>query len=276
MLTRVDVQSENPFYLNIRDARPTDSIIVEKIEGLSPPDVDLFVGDYARDGGFYGGRRVPPRTVVFTLGLNPNYRNGESASGLRRMLYKAFLDPFIDGDSLGFILKDDEVPDRVIVGYTEKFEGDYFSDDTTVQITVRCPNPYLVDAQQTVLSLMGTSSPFSYSGTAETGLIISSKVTVPTNDLTIDLNGKLLALEYAFQVDDVVTINTNKGSRSIRLTRTSGGVTTTTDILYALVTGSTWLEVHSTQNTIKAYGATDSSVVADIVEVRFNAQHWGI
>ena len=50
MLTRVDVQSENPFYLQIRDARPSDSIHVAKIEGLGPPDIDIQMGDYARDG----------------------------------------------------------------------------------------------------------------------------------------------------------------------------------------------------------------------------------
>src|SRR5688500_12071057 len=118
MLTSVDVQSENPFVLEIRNAMPTDSVIVEKIEGLGPPDVDLFMGDYARDGGYYSGRRVPPRNVTFTLRVNPNYKVNESVSGLRNMLYKAFMDPFTNTDGLSFILHDDELPDRFVQGHT--------------------------------------------------------------------------------------------------------------------------------------------------------------
>lgn len=276
MLTRVDVQSENPFYLNIRDARPTDSIIVEKIEGLSPPDVDLFMGDYARDGGFYSGRRVPPRTVIFTLMINPNYKNDESTSGLRRFLYKTFMDPFIEGDSVGFILKDDELPDRTLSGYTEKFEGDIFSDDTTVQITVRCPNPYLRDYSQTVLDMIGPSSPFTYNGSAEAGLIMSAEIVVSTDTLVFDLNGKKMALTYPFVVGDTVVINTNRGNRSIRLVREVADVSTTTDILYSLQTGSNWLEIHSESNIISAYGVTETSAVANLTEIRYYAQHWGI
>lgn len=276
MLTRVDVQSENPFYLNIRDARPTDSIIVEKIEGLSPPDVDLFMGDYARDGGFYNGRRVPPRTVVFTLLINPNYKKNESTSGLRRFLYKTFMDPFVEGDSVGFVLHDDELPDRVFNGYTEKFEGDIFSDDTTVQITLRCPNPYLRDYSQTVIDMMGPSSPFVYSGSAEAGLIMSSEIMVNSDTLTFDLNGKTMILKYPFVVGDVVVANTIRGNRSIRLTREVAGVSTTTDILYSLQTGSYWLEIHSENNIISAYGASSGSAVANLTEIRYHAQHWGI
>lgn len=276
MLTRVDVQSENPFYLNIRDARPTDSIIVEKIEGLSPPDIDLFMGDYARDGGFYSGRRVPPRTVIFTLLLNPNYRNGETADGLRRMLYRAFLDPFIDSDNPGFRLKDDELPERIFSGYTEKFEGDIFSDDTTVQITVRCPDPYLRDYEQTSLELIGPSSPFNYSGDAETGMIVTAEIVVATDVLVLDLNERKMVLSYPFSAGDKVVVNTNRGSRSIRLTREVGGVTTTTDILYARVPETPWLEIHSASNTIQAYGSSETSAVANITELKYYARYWGI
>lgn len=277
MLTRVDVQSENPFYLNIRDSRPTDSIIVEKIEGLGPPDVDLFMGDYARDGGFYSGRRVPPRSVTITLKLNPDYSRGESVSGLRTMLYKAFLDPFISSDSPSLILKDDELPDRYLIGYTEKFEADLFSTETIVQISMLCPNPYIWDNAQTIRTATGPSIPFTYGGSAETGFELRATITIPTTSLNFSLNGSAegtLGLAYGagFQEGDKIYVDTRPGSRRITLTRGS----VTTNILYAKLSYSKWLELHAKDNVINAYGASTTSIVATINEIRFRAAHWGV
>lgn len=281
MLTRVDVQSENPFYLNIRDAKPTDSIIVEKIEGLGPPDVDLFMGDYARDGGFYSGRRVPPRTVTITLKLNPNYALGESVSGLRTMLYKAFLDPYIGSDSPSLILKDDEFPDRYLLGFTEKFETEVFSNETYAIVTMRCPNPFLWDMQVSTKPGAGPSIPFTYLGSAETGLELRATVTVPTSYLQFVLNSPaygtlLLSNSGGFLVDDKIYIDTRPGSRKIQLTRTVNGSAITQDILFTKSSNSKWLELHSRDNLLKAYGLNENQIVANLTEVRFRAAHWGV
>ena len=277
MLTRVDVQSENPFYLNIRDARPSDSIIVAKIEGLDPPDIDLFMGDYARDGGFYNGRRVPPRDVTFTLEYNPNYERNESVSGLRKMLYKAFLDPFSLADNVNIILKDDEMADRMITGYTSKFDGDVFTDDTTAQILMRCPNPYIVDVNPITLTGFGPTLPFEYKGSAEVGFVVELLITTNTSWLSVELGGRVMVLNYAFLTGDKVVLNTRRGQRRIQLVRTTAGVTTTTDILFTMVSGSdSWLDIHSEQNTMKSYGNVSSAVVATITKLNFQAQHWGV
>lgn len=273
MLTRVDVQSENPFYLNIRDARPTDSIIVSKIEGLGPVDIDLFIGDFARDGGSYDGRRVPPRDLTFWLEYNPNYEAGESVSGLRRLLYKTFLDPFPRSKSVPLIFHDDEVADQQLVGYTTKFDGDIFSDETTAQIVMRCPQPYLVDVVETVKLSEGPTLPFQYAGTAETGFIVEAEITVNTSWLKLDLNDVIMIMDYDFQVGDEVYIDTRPGSKRVQVTRAA----VTTDILYSLYTStSEWLLIHSPDNVLKIYGATPESIVGNITRVAFNAYHWGV
>lgn len=272
MLTQVDVQSENPFYLKIRDAKPTDSIILEKIEGLGPPDVDLFMGDYARDGGVYGGRRVPPRSLTITMGLNPNYVDDETVDGLRLLLYKAFMDPFVGDDGLSLILHDDVRDDRFVQGYVDKFDGDIFSDDTTAQISMRCPNPYIQDVDTTDLTASGPTFPFTYEGSAETGMIITAEMTVGAALVTLDLNGTKMFLDYTFLDNDIVTVDTRRGQRRIQVTRS--GVTT--DILYSLTPDSTWLELHSVSNTLKVYGATEATVVANLTDISFRGQHWGI
>lgn len=277
MLTRVDVQSENPFYLNIRDARPSDSIIVEKIDGLDPPAINLHMGDYARDGGFYGGRRVPPRDVNFTLRLNPNPKFGESVSGLRRLLYKAFLDPFAQADNTRIVLKDDELPDRFVSGYTEKFESDIFSDEPIVEIVMLCPNPYIIDVDATVVSASGPTVPFVYAGSAEAGMEITAVLTAASPYLTFDLNGERVRLSYAFEAGDRVYLNTIPGSRQVRINRVIGGVDTPIDALYTLDwSASKWIYLHSVQNTLRVYGNTANASIASIETITFQATHWGI
>lgn len=271
MLTRVDVVSENPFYLNIRGARPTDSILVDKIEGLDPPDIDTFMGDFARDGGTYGGRRVPPRSVTFTLTLNPNFKLGETHSGLRALLYKAFLDPYSDSDGVKILLKDDMLSDRYVFGYTEKFECDIFTPDPTAMISMLCPDPYLLDETPVVTPASGPTVPFTYTGTAEAGIEIDATLTTSSSVLKFDLNGRLMTINYGFQAGDQVSLNTSRGSRRLTVTRSS----VTTDILYALAT-TFWHEVHAPNNLLMAYGATTNDAVANITEVTIQGRHWGI
>lgn len=272
MLTRVDVQSENPFYLKIRDARPTDSIILEKIEGLDPPAIDLFMGDYARDGGFYSGRRVPPRNIVLTLRLNPNYKNDESVSGLRQLLYKAFIDPFDGADTVNLILHDDELADRYISGNVEKFETDVFSDEAVVTISMMCPNPYILDLVSTSLVGSGPQITFDYEGTAETGFILDVNITASTSYLQLDLNDRIMGLNYAFSSGDVVHINTVRGARQIQVT--AGGITT--NILYTLAAGGTWLEIHKPSNVLKVYGESAGALVGNVGTLVFRSAHWGV
>ena len=273
MLTRVDVLSENPFYMDIRGARPTDSIIVDKIDGLDPPDIELFMGDYARDGASYHGRRVPPRNITFTLLLNPDYRKNESVSGLRRMLYKAFFDPSPQSDDVRVVLHDDELADRYLTGHTESFEGDLFSDDTTVQIAMRCQNPYILDVDATSINASGPTVPFTYEGSAEAGMEVTAVLTTVANYLTFDLNGERVVLAHSFQVGDQVYLNTIPGQRKVTLTREN----VTTNILFALDwSKSKWIFIHSPVNTFRVYGLASNTVVANVTNITFRSHHWGV
>ena len=217
MLTRIDVDSENAFYIPIAGATPKDSLIVQKIEGLNPPDVTLFMGDYARDGGNYQGRRVGNRNVVITFDLNPNPALGETVDGLRELLYKAFLDPQPDADYIKLNFLDDAGRTRYVVGYTEKIETSPFDIDTSAQVSIICPDPYIRDDIKTVKADPSgwINVPFSYKGTAETGFEAEIYITAPTDTLTLENNGRTMVFNRSFFAGDVIKINTNAGSRSI-------------------------------------------------------------
>lgn len=274
MLTRIDVNSENAFYVPILGVTPKDSIICRSVTGLLPPDRDLFIGDYSRDGGFYQGNRVGNRNVVLTFDLNPNPALGETVSGLREMLYKAFYDPLIDADYLQLGLNLDDGRELYVVGYSEKFDGDIFSDDTSAQISMLCPDPYIRDIDETVLTHPAgwTTVPFAYAGTADTGFFVKIYITAPTSKLTVDNNGKTMVIERVFNSGDIVRLNTSPGSRS--LTVETAGVETS--IAGALTSESRWIGLHSQSNTLKVYGDAPSSIVAAVRELSFTQSYWGI
>lgn len=277
MLTRVDVLSEEPFYLKIRDAKPTDSIIVEKIEGLTPPAVDLFLGEYARDGGFYNGRRVPARNPVITLTLNPNFSRGESMDGLREMVYRAFLDPLPNSDEITLLLHDDTLPLRTLSGHTEKIEGDPWSLDTTLQISMLCPNPFIQGLENIVSGVGGPLIVLEYPGSAESGFIADITFTTSSDYLYLQVDNRPpMILKYNFQFGDKVVVNSIPGQLDIRLIRR--GVESA--ILYASTSDSRWQFLRGRTNSIRVYGQPTESgskpTVATLHSVRYRAAYWGI
>lgn len=275
MLTQIDVDSENAFFVPILGVTPKDSLLIRKITGLTPPDPDLFIGDFSRDGGTYQGRRVGQRNVVLTIDLNPNPALDETISGLREMLYKAFMDPQVDGDyvKLNFHLDDGRV--LYLVGYTEKFEGDLFDVETLLQISLICPDPYLRDNVQQVLTHPKgwATVQFSYAGTAETGFEAEIQVNSPTSTLTIDNNGKTMVINRDFASGDMVRVNTVRGSRSLTV---QTGASPETSIVASLTPTSPWLELHSQMNALKVYGATTGDLIASVRSLKYTQAYWGI
>lgn len=275
MLTQIDVNSENAFYVTILGATPKDSLLVRKITGLNPPDTNLFMGEYARDGGIYQGRRVGNRNVVITMDLNPNPALGETVSGLREMLYKAFMDPLVEADYLQLNLHDDLGRVRYLVGYTEKFDTEVFDVETMAQISLICPDPYLRDFNEIILNNVAgwTTVPFVYGGTAETGFTASIKINQATSVLTLENNGKLMVINRSFAIGDVVTVVTTRGLRSLTVTPSGGA---TISILANLAVTSPWLELHSQANTMKVYGASTASLPASVTQLRYRQAYWGV
>lgn len=261
--------------LPLLGATPKSSLLIQKITGLNPPDATLFIGDYSRDGGIYQGRRVGNRNPVLTLALNPNPALGETISSLRESLYKAFMDPLVDADFVKLNLIDDTDRVRYLVGYTEKFEAEVFDIETAVQISMICPDPYIRDNAETVLSNTPgwTTVPFTYVGTAETGFRTTIVINVGTDTLTLENNGRTMVLQRVFAPGDVVVIDTIPGERALLVTP-SGGIQSS--ILATLTPESPWLDLHSQSNTMKVYGETPTDLVAAIQELRYTQSYWGV
>lgn len=283
MLTQVDiVQGDGTDTvvksLPVLGATPKTSLLVRKITGLDAPDATLFIGEYSRDGGTYTGRRVGRRNPVFTLELNPNPANGETIDGLRKEIYKAFMDPLVDADHVKINLIDDLNNVQYLVGYTEKIETDIFSTDQFVQVSMICPDPYLRDNAETVHTADPgwTSFPYTYTGTAEAGFTATIVITTETDILTLENNGRKMVLTHptgTFGVDDIITINTRPGEYSITL---DDGALPEYSILSYLDPNAPWLALHAQDNTMKVYGTIETDYIAAVIDLRYTQTYWGI
>ena len=292
MLTSIDVDSENSFALPVLGVTPKDSLLVRQITGLNPPDLNLFIGDYSRDGGIYQGRRVGTRNIVLTMDLNPNPALGETISSLRENLYKAFVDPLVEADYLKIGLNLDDGRTLYLVGYTEKFETEIFSVDTLAQISIICPDPYIRAENPEILTHPSgwITVPFHYQGTAETGFETEIHINTATPTLTLannavgdatapdydDLNyykGRMV-IHHDFAVGDVVTINTVRGHRKI-IVEPAGGAPAQS-LIASLSPKSPWIELHSQSNTMTVYGINSTQLPASIRSLIYVPAYWGI
>lgn len=232
------------------------------------------------------------------MDLNPNPALGETVAGLRKILYKTFLDPLVDGDDLQIILHDSIEPDRYLVGHTEKFETDLFTSETIAQISMICPDPYIRSLAPNFLEheTGWTVVPFTYEGTAETGFEVEINVGTDTAVVNLANNNKVMNITHDFVVGDVLYVNTNRGYRDIR--RASNVVVNSmkaanptwliqqvweqiiengdsTPLIARLNPLSRWLELHSQNNSMRVYGATTSDLPVVIKTLSYSDSYWG-
>ena len=275
MLTQVILQTSNPMTLNIGGVDPDDILILTSMSGLSPTDITLFTGDFAGDGGFYQGRRVSTRNPVFNFKLNPDYKNDITVSDIRQLLYAQFLEPMASGDGVQVLLRDDKLPEMYFIGYTEKMPMEIFDRNPTAQVSMICVDPYLRSASETIENDPSgwLSTPIEYDGSADTGIELEIKVMSDGPDqLTIELEDQVMKMSSYYQTDDLLLINTNPGSRSIKNKR---GVYDPVDVMGELSSGSDWLSLRKRTNTLSVRGL-DGPGNFVITKYKYRAAWWGV
>ena len=272
MLTQVILQTADPMTFNIDAVDPDEIVVLKSISGLSPADVTLFTGDFAKNGGYYQGRRIAKRNPVFNLKLNPDYVNDVEVSDIREMLYRQFLEPQADSDGVQVLLKDDRKPDRYFIGYTESFPADIFTDRPTAQISTICVDPMLKSALETTETNPAgwVSVPVAYDGSADTGLEATMKVAVAGTQMTLENNGAVMKLVKGtpFAVDDIIYINTKQGERQITL----NGV----DVMALLTGDSKWITLNQASNTLQAYGTAPADGDVVVTDYTYRSEWWGV
>lgn len=157
-----------------------------------------------------------------------------------------------------------------IEGITELIDIKLFSNQQVAQISIICPQPYFKDADELITSFSQIAPLFSFPfsinkkgielsiidddirkniinvGEVDTGMIIELfAIGEVVNPVIYDvLNRTHIRLEFTMQANDIIYINTNKGSKSITLLR--DGIER--NIISTLSYTSKWLTLYSGDN----------------------------
>lgn len=254
---------------------------IQQIEGLDPPKATInFTDIVGMDGAAFNSARLATRELVFYIRINGN------AERNRINLYTFFTPKakikvyYTNGERNVYI-----------EGYVSSFECDLFQKGELAQITVICPQPYWKDAQEIVDDISNVRNlfvfPFSidewepipisdytedrqtnvvnYSLT-DTGLVIKALFSGSVNKLEIRnaTTGEDFTVSYNFVDNDILTINTYIGQKSITLLRAGQ----TVNIFPSIAQGSVFFQLHPGVNMFEFKaddGATDDDVTIQMI-----------
>ena len=251
---------------------------ITSVQGLTPPPTNINTATAGTiDGTFFNSARVNQRNLVITCVINGDIETN------RQRLYKIF--PRKTKCTVYFKNKNRDVK---IDGYVETLDGDLFSMREQIQISIICPRPYfqalndLYNELSKILALFEfpfsiiTPIPFSElldvpiatidnTGDAMCGTVIDVDVYGSVTGLKIiDITTqKYFELNYSFQANDHIVINTNSGAMGVQLQR-SGVIT---NLLNYVTQGSTWLKLAPGENVFTFTLATGSE---DDVKINFS------
>lgn len=230
------------------------------VQGLTPPATAVNTATAGTiDGTFFNSARVNQRNIVITIILNGDIE------GNRQRLYQIF--PRKTPCTVYFKNKNRDVK---IVGYVEALEGDLFVMREQMQISIICPRPYFEALQALYIELSKILAMFEFPFSIVTPIPFSEVLDYPictinnTGDAacgtTIDVDfyddasglkifntttQSFFELDYSFETNDHVVINTNSGQMGVVLYRNG----TQTNLLNYVAQNSTWLKIMPGENT---------------------------
>lgn len=268
MLTEAIIETSTPMTLDLVSPDPEEILVVTSITGLTPPEMTLFLGDFARDGGYYQGRRVIKRNPVFNFKINPDYEQDITVSAVREMLYEMFLS---EGESgLKVRLKSSGRPDLYFIGHAEKIEASTFSRQTIAQVSMVCPDPYLksYDAVLWQDHQGAVSLPIDYEGSAPSGLSVIIEVSGGADGIDLTIGQQRMRLNDQFEDGDILEINTVQGERVVE----KNGA----PIMGLLDPSARWLYLRPGDNTLAVAASVPGPGGVSIIQYEYRAAWWGI
>lgn len=125
------------FKILLNSPEESGGVIVKSITGLGPQQATVHISEFANmDGGILGSSRLPSREIVFNLGLQEH----PTVEEVRVGLYRHF--PIKKPVLLEF---ETDLRTYSITGTVQKNDPDIFQKQETVQIVIKCTDPYFYD-----------------------------------------------------------------------------------------------------------------------------------
>ena len=256
MLTKVEVRNPAGTLLTLLLDDVTDGYILKDVDGLDPVKATVVSSTFATlDGVQYQTARREARNIILTLGLEPDYASG-SVRALRTALYAWFMTKA----AVNLTFYDSDGTIVAIDGRVESYEAPLFVQEPQATISIICPDPDLVELTPVTGSGKTVSDTtefsFTYNGSVETGIKFDLLLNRTLAGFTIyhrPPDNIVRSFDFVASMlnADVVTVNTNVGSKAVTLTRS--GVQSS--ILYGRQPGSVWFLLQPGLNYFRFYAA---------------------
>ena len=247
------------------------------ITSLGPKKFEERFDKWAKKKGYHPRQNKPNKIYslakegIPTLAYDPTSRllveqAVAALKGLNQVLYQIF--PCKTACTIYFENKNRNVK---IDGYVETLEGDLFSMQERIQISIICPRPYFEDLNAIYTEISTTikrfSFPFSISqpiplgevldtphafitnfGDTDTGFTLTGEITKALTTFTITnlTTGAYFTLNYAFAAGDIITLCTIQGRLSVQIQR-SGAVI---NLLNKVDENSSWIKLQAGYNDL--------------------------
>lgn len=264
----------------------TENIIIEKVEGLDPPPVDVNTAYSPTDGTNFRSAHAQQRNIVLHLALVGD------VEAQRLRLYKMFTPKKALTLYFANLLRDVKT-----VCYVESPEFDIYAKPERAVISLICPSPWLESAvpvdYEPGYEVPTFEPPFSIEldepipvsevvdhptsiivnrGDSEVGL--TAKITftgeVTGLKLTNETTGDFFKLEYSFQSGDVLNLDTRSGKLAVKRTRSGS----TINFLQYMTDSSRWVKLPVGVNRVGITADSGLSYIA--AEISVNLLYGGV
>ena len=249
------------------------------VSGLTRPDTTVNTSSGVADGEYYNSSKVGMRNIVIDILLRGDIETN------RQRLYKIF--PLKTTCTVYFKNYNRDVK---IKGYVEVLDGDLFVEQEQIQISIICPQPYFESLKTLYTELSKIMRLFEFPFSITEPIPFSEKINLPlcsvVNNgdttcgiiLTISISGEVsnlkiyntgtqefFGLDYEFQKDDQITLNTQSGQKNISLIRDGE----TINLLSSMQASSSWIQLATGINdfTFTADGADFVKIIFATVEL---------
>lgn len=223
-----------------------------KVEGMTPPPANISTSPIAtKDGSIFTNAQVQNRNIVLTFALI-----GVQPENNRDNIYYIF--KIKEPISLEIKTKNRTA---YIDGYVEDITGDPFAKSQRVQVSIICPEPYFLGAEENKNISYPSTNIVTLSDTSHGAVFAITAGAAVTGGFTI--GNTATGGEFKVNTDlangDIVTLDTRMGKKSLTLDHNG----TITNILQYMDSAKhDWLQlVPYANNTITLSNANLSAVV---------------
>lgn len=218
-ITGIELSSDDDaiFRFGLGEVSQTEKFFTKRIIGLDADEIfHKFHGTAKASGSKFFNFSLPNREIVMRIVLNPNYSINESVSDIRDNIMRAIAASRTGTVRLLFTASGAAV--ATLSGFITKLEVPYFSEESELQITIKCDDPIFRGFSPTILesSDLGSTNPILVAdsqSTAPHGFTMQCTFTDTVTEFTISDDATTPEWEFkitpntAFESGDILYLS---------------------------------------------------------------------